>query len=164
MIMNIRIGIGLLAVLLLALATPSKTKADERDQATLFNFSTAVRVPGQVLPAGSYWFALMDRGAYPQTVQIFRADEMALVATIHAASALRDEATGTTRLTLAEPGSDSRSAVPAITKWFYPGDEVGHEFIYSDWREKQLQRERERELRVPFEPATRAAMPSIAVP
>jgi hypothetical protein len=162
---NIRmIEMAVLAFVLLVLAFPGQTKADERDQATLFHFASAVRVPGQVLPAGSYWFALADHGAYRKTVQILRAEDMALVATIETAWVERAEPTGATEITFAEPGSDSRRSVPAITEWFYPGDDVGHEFIYSTRREKQIEREREQELKVGVAREAGAAGSIVAVP
>jgi hypothetical protein len=163
MIMNIRTGIALLGVSLLALVASSQTKADPSDQATLFTFSSVIRVPGQVLPAGAYWFVLLDHGAYPETVQIFRADDMALVTSIQTISVDRAEPTGATEITLAEP-SDSYRGIPAITEWFYPGDEVGHEFIYSSQRERELQREREQELRMPDAREPGAARPTVTVP
>ena len=162
--MKTRMLMTLLASLLVALIALPALRADEIDQATLFSFNEPVRVPGQVLPAGSYWFALMNRGAYPRVVQIFRADDMSLVATIQTATAQRERATGFTEITLAEPGEELTSDAPAITKWFYPGDQVGHEFIYSADREKELQHEREQDLRVPFEAQSGIAAPSIAVP
>lgn len=102
----------------LAFATVPVAHAGEADQATLFRFSGPVRIPGQVLPAGSYWFVLMDRGANPEAVQIFEADHMTLLETICTADAWRMKVTGDTELTLTEPGGDSNSGVPAIKKWF----------------------------------------------
>jgi hypothetical protein len=118
--------------------------ADDFDQATLVNFSTAVRVPDQTLPAGSYWFVLIDHGENPMAtdqVQIFNADRTNLIGTYQTAFTQRMRPSDDAVLTLAE--SENASESPTLVKWFYAGNTIGHEFMYSGDRQRELRRERE---------------------
>jgi len=62
------IGLGALALL-------PGARASERDQKTVLTFSGPVEIPGQVLPAGTYVFKLLDSGSNRHIVQIFSKDE-----------------------------------------------------------------------------------------
>lgn len=130
---------------LLALAAIPAAQADEFDQATLLKFSQAVRIPGQVLPAGSYWFKVIDHGNVPGVVQIFKSDRTTLVGTVLTSNAERSEPTGDTVVAFAQSDSSSNpdADVPALKKWFYPDRSIGHEFIYSNQSEKEFQHEKE---------------------
>lgn len=143
--MNMRILAGLALALLAALATVPVAHADEFDRATLLNFSEAVRIPGQVLPAGSYWFVLANHGDNSAVVQIFKSDRTTLVGTLLTVHAERMQAASNTVVTLAEPHglSNSDAGLPALTKWFYPGLAIGNEFIYSKQTQKKFQHEKE---------------------
>jgi hypothetical protein len=61
--------VGFCLVLLCVLSVPS-TMADEWNQATKLTFSGPVEVPGRVLPAGTYWFSLMNDDSDRNIVQI----------------------------------------------------------------------------------------------
>jgi hypothetical protein len=141
--MQILAGVALAS--LLALSAVPTAHADEFDQATRITFSAPVRVPGQVLPAGGYWFVLLDHGAYPAVVQIFNADRSALIETIETGYAERLAPTGKTVFSFAEPDTRANpdADIPALTEWFYPGRDIGHEFIYSGRREQHLKHQRE---------------------
>lgn len=130
---------------LLALAAIPAAHADEFDQATLLKFSQPVRIPGQVLPAGSYWFKIINHGNVPGVVQIFKSDRITLVGTVLTADAERSEPTGDTAVAFARSDSSSNpnADVPALKKWFYPDRSIGHEFIYSNQTEKEFQHEKE---------------------
>jgi hypothetical protein len=78
------------AVLGLALASLigfSSTHASELDRATQLTFSQSVQIPGQVLPAGTYWLAL-DPTPGSHVVRIFSQDRLTLYATLHCESNL----------------------------------------------------------------------------
>jgi hypothetical protein len=141
--MKKQILVGLALASLLALSALPAAKADSFDQATKINFSAPVRVPGQVLPAGTYWFILLDHGGSQKVVQIFNAHRTSLIDTVVTGNADRLQPTGRTVLAFAEPDTsvNAYGDVPALTKWFYPGDDVGHQFIYSNHRERELQHE-----------------------
>jgi hypothetical protein len=109
--------------------------ADEANQLTKLTFSQAVQIPGQILPAGTYDFVLADSSANRDIVWIFNADRTHLFATIQTIRTERARETGGTSITLAE-GQDGQPA--ALVTWFYPGLNVGHEFLYSKQVETKL--------------------------
>ena len=102
-------------------------RADEGDQATKLTFSQPVQIPGRVLPAGTYWFVLIDHGSDLNVVQIFNSDRSKLVTTLLTNVSERSKPTDNTTITLAERGSRQPEA---IVDWFYPGRFNGHEFVY----------------------------------
>jgi len=113
----------------------SAVRADVADEKTKLTFSEPVEIPGRVLPAGSYWFVLVSGR---NLVRIFSADWSVVYATIITAPSERTAPSGETILTLAErPYSEPQ----AILTWFYPGETIGHEFIYSKHEEKELSRD-----------------------
>ena len=106
--------------------------ADETNESIKFTFSAPVQIPGQVLPAGTYLFERTDL-ADLNVIQIFNADRTVLYSTLETIPTDRAEPTGDTAITLAEPQTGN----PALVKWFYPGRETGHEFVYSKQEEQQ---------------------------
>ena len=109
--------------------------ADQTDQATEVTFSQPVQIPGQVLPAGTYWFSLANVTEQQNLVQIFNSDRSKLYATLITASIDRQEPTGRTVVKFAEQQAPKPEALVA---WFYPGETIGHEFLYSKNQEKEL--------------------------
>lgn len=114
--------------------------ADESDQATTLTFSQPVQIPGQVLPAGSYLFKVLDTGSDQHTVQVFSADGTVLHATLLTASTVRREPATDTVVTLAE---QEVGRPDALVKWFYPGRETGNEFLYPKSIEKELAQDKQ---------------------
>jgi len=109
--------------------------ADESNRATTITFSQPIQIPGQILPAGTYSFKLLDSNSDPNVVQIFNSDQTHLYATLQTVATERQDPTGDTAITLAEQGGGKPDA---LLKWFYPGRDTGHEFVYSGQQEKQL--------------------------
>jgi hypothetical protein len=108
--------------------------ADEGNQLTILTFNKPIEIPGKVLPAGTYQFKLADDDNL-HTVRVFNADGTRLIATLQTISAQRMEPTGETVVTLAvQPGGGPE----ALVKWFYPGEMIGHEFMYSKQEEHQI--------------------------
>jgi len=108
--------------------------ADEANQATMISFSAPVEIPGQVLPAGTYLFQLANTNGDLNLVQIFNADHSVLYATLQTVATERPEPASDTAITLAEPESGN----PALMKWFYPGELIGHQFVYSKEQERAI--------------------------
>lgn len=102
-------------------------KADEWNKKTVITFSDAVEIPGQVLPAGTYVFKLLDSASDRHIVQIWTEDQRQIIVTILAVPAQRPEPRGHTSITFDERRGDSPMAVRT---WFYPGDSIGQEFVY----------------------------------
>lgn len=115
-------------------------RADDFNQETKMTFSQAVEIPGQVLPAGTYWFVLADSDSNRDTVRIFSADRKMLYATIITVNSERREPADATTLKFAERET---SGDQALLTWFYPGETVGHEFLYSRPIEKELAQDRQ---------------------
>jgi hypothetical protein len=127
-----------LAFLLACLSLVPALRADEQDQAVRVTFSQAVQIPGQVLPAGTYWFVLPRDGSQHFVVRIFNAERTKLCATLLTVSAERSRATENTVFMLA----GQKSTQPqAIMSWFYAGNTIGHEFLYTKHVQKQLAQE-----------------------
>lgn len=114
--------------------------ADELDQSTTITFSQAIQIPGQVLPAGTYLFKLADDSSNENVVQIFSADRTVLYATVRTIPTTRQKATGDTVVAVAEPGTGQPDT---LLKWFYPGREIGFEFVYPKQKEKELAQDRQ---------------------
>jgi hypothetical protein len=114
--------------------------ADEFDQATTITFSEPVQIPGQVLPAGTYLFKLANRESDLNTIQVFSADSTVLYATLETIGTERREATGDVVVAVAEQGAGQPDA---LLKWFYPGRETGHEFLYPSQKQKELAQDKQ---------------------
>jgi hypothetical protein len=136
-----RFAVTLYLVLLCALVAPSTMMADESDQATKLTFSESVEVPGQVLPAGTYWFTLVDNGSDRNVVQIWNADRTQLVTTILAIPDYRMQPKGKTVINFEERPADQPEA---IQSWFYPGNNYGAVFVYPKTRATQLAKQTSR--------------------
>jgi hypothetical protein len=120
-------------------------KADEWNQQTKITFSQPVEVPGRTLPAGTYWFVLANSDSDRNTVRILSQDWSTLYATVFTVPIDRLSPPDDTLLALATRESNE---APALVKWFYPGETVGHEFEYSKSEESQLTRDRQETLLV----------------
>src|SRR5271163_669354 len=71
---------AVLALTLLGATLATGARADEWNKRTVLTFSQPVEIPGQILPAGTYAFVLLDSPADRHIVQIFSADGSHLIA------------------------------------------------------------------------------------
>jgi hypothetical protein len=113
-------------------------KADERDQLTKLSFNQPVEVPGQVLPAGSYWFVLQPNDSNREVVQIYSDDWSQLYATVQTIPTQRPQPTDQTEVRFAERPHNQPEA---LLRWYYPGFQTGHEFVYSSSNKRELQQD-----------------------
>lgn len=118
---------AVLALTLLGATLATSVRADEWNKKTVMTFSQPVEIPGQILPAGTYTFVLVDSPADRHIVQIFTADGSQIIATVLAINDYRLKPTGETVVKFAERAGDNPEALKA---WFYPGDNFGQEFVY----------------------------------
>lgn len=128
------IGFAIASVLFLEVVA----HADEADQSVKISFSQAIKIPGQVLPAGTYLFKLADPNDL-NVVYVFNAEGTRLYATLDTITAQRRRPTGDTVVVLAgQPAGRPETLV----KWFYPGNTAGHELVYPKQEEQQLAQDR----------------------
>ena len=109
--------------------------ANDENQMTKLTFSKSVQVPGRILPAGAYQFVLAKNEANRNIVEIFNADGNELYATIQTISAERGRKAYGTSVTLAQRPNGQPEA---LVTWFYPGNDIGHEFVYSKQVDSEL--------------------------
>src|SRR5580658_6896372 len=117
-----------------AVVTPN-LRADQENKKTVMTFSQPVEIPGQILPAGTYTFKLLNSPSDRHIVQVFNADGTQLIATILTINDYRLKPTGRTVVKFSEQPGDAPDALKA---WFYPGDNFGQEFVYPKQRAIEL--------------------------
>jgi UTP:GlnB (protein PII) uridylyltransferase len=129
------LSVGFGVLLALAMAVPA-AHADASNQASRLTFSQAVQLPNNVvLPAGTYWFTVPDSITTPNLIRVWNSDRSSLVTQMLAVSADRMNSTEHTQLTLSEQGKNQPLA---LMQWYYPDRLIGHEFVYSPRREREL--------------------------
>ncbi|MGE5243504.1 MAG: hypothetical protein ACM3SQ_04685 [Betaproteobacteria bacterium] len=125
-----------LAFSVMSLVAPATASAQGRsDQGTYFTFSAPVTLPGVTLPAGRYLFRLVDSRTNRHNVQVLSDDGSKLYVTLMGIPAQRLDATANPELRFMETPA---TVAPAIKTWWYPGNRVGHEFIYPKDQARRL--------------------------
>jgi hypothetical protein len=119
-----------------------QAKADVWNQAIKFTFNQPVAIPGEVLPAGTYWFQLLNSNADRNIIVIF-GPHWKLYATEQTVPTLRYKTTSRVELRFAERPHDQPQA---LLEWYYPGAMRGHEFVYSGRKEEMLARATKQEV------------------
>ena len=110
--------------------------ADVWNRKTIVNFPEAVEVPGNVtLPAGTYVMKLADSSSNRHIVQFFSERENKVYATVLAIPKYRMDPADDTIITFYETPKGTPSF---IRTWYYPGDTVGQEFVYSKERREYI--------------------------
>jgi hypothetical protein len=120
--------IAIAAIAVLCAVWPANARAQSFNKKTVFTFSQPVEIPNLVLPAGTYVFKPLDQ-VTPNLIQILNSDETHVYATLLTVSDYRNDTPEETVITFEERQGRSPKA---IKEWFYPGDNVGEEFLYSD--------------------------------
>lgn len=105
----------------------ASANADVWYKKTVVTFSDSVEIPGQVLPAGTYVFKLANSISDRHIVQIWTGDETQLLATLMTVPDYRLDPPDKTIFEFDERPGDSPMA---IHSWFYPGDNMGRQFLY----------------------------------
>src|SRR5829696_3677014 len=111
-----------------------------RNQDTFFTFSQAVELPKTTLPAGTYFFQLMDSDSNRHIVKVMSQDRKELFATLLAIPYYsNDRPSDEPQVRFLEtPAANGVAAANAIKIWFYPGTSTGHEFIWPRNKATQL--------------------------
>jgi len=113
--------------------------ADDGVQETKITFSQPISIPGQTLPAGTYLFKQANTDDL-NLIQIFSSDRTHLYATLQTIPTEAHQIPDDTTVTLAEQGAGKPNL---LLKWFYPGEQTGHEFVYSNRVERQIAQDRQ---------------------
>jgi len=94
---------------------------------TFLTFSNSVELPGVTLPAGTYLFRLADSPTR-NVVQVLTEDQKEMKGQWLFVPAERPDVSGETVVMFKEAKEGS---TPAVQYWYYPGEKIGREFIYS---------------------------------
>jgi hypothetical protein len=132
---TIKTALILLGVVLLGGLFATQAGAQTFNKRTNLTFSQPVEVPGQVLPAGSYTFSVLESMGARNILQIWNEDKTQLITTVLGIPDYRLEPTGETVIEFHERPANAPKALRA---WFYPGDNFGIEFVYPKARAIQL--------------------------
>jgi len=133
--MNVpRLGAIVLCLTLACWIGAPEARADQWNQATKLHFSQPVEVPGRVLPAGTYWFVLANSQSNRNVVEILNSTRTRVDATVTTVPTLHRYTHSRTEVILAEQGH----APDALWKWYYPGRQTGHEFVYPESEQMRL--------------------------
>jgi hypothetical protein len=129
--MNIRLNaLFLSSSLALSIFMTKPAMADEFNKKTELHFNEPVQIPGHVLAPGKYVFELLESTVDPNTVQVFSMDSdgrQRLVATFFA---IPDYTSNTPDKAVIHFEERKTGTPEAIHSWFYPGDNMGWEFVY----------------------------------
>ncbi len=133
--------------LLTVFAAPA-SRAGDLNQATKIHFNQPIRIPGKVLPAGTYWFTAIDgESGLQNAMQIRNARQTKLLAQLQTEVTDKSPEGGFVTVdgvrwpnakvvvTLAEP---QRQGPATLLDWYDPGRTDGHRLVYSSKRRRQL--------------------------
>jgi hypothetical protein len=126
------VALACMTAAMVSISVNAGAQTGPANQDTFFTFSQAVELPKTTLPAGTYFFQLMDSPSNRHIVKVMSQDRKQLFATLMAIPFYsNDRPSDEPQVRFMEtPASAGTSAVNAIKIWFYPGNTTGHEFIY----------------------------------
>ena len=123
--MNVYRKLAVAACAIIGLATlTSKAQAQLVNETVTVSFSAPVDLPGRVLPAGTYVFMAIE----PNVTRVLSADGKIVYGTYLTVPEERQEPVEKATIIMGENKTESRERVEA---WFYPGESLGNEFMYS---------------------------------
>lgn len=127
-----KVALACTTAAMVALSVNAGAQTGPRNQDTFFTFSQAVELPKTTLPAGTYLFQLMDSNSNRHIVKVMSQDRKELHATLMAIPYYsNDRPSEDPQVRFMEtPAQAGAAQTNAIKIWFYPGNSVGHEFIY----------------------------------
>jgi len=123
-------------MILVASVMAPVSKAQNGDRKTVVKFSEPIEIPGGViLPAGTYFFKLLNQDSGRWVVQIFDENQTKTFATLITIQDFRYHPTDQVVMTFSER---AEGAPPAIKEWFFPGERSGRAFVYGKTRAMEL--------------------------
>jgi hypothetical protein len=124
-----------LTLSLLGFVSASNARADDFNKKSILTFSQPFEIPGKVLPAGTYVFEIADTVGDRHIVRIFNKDRSEVIATV---MTIPDHRLTSTSETVIKFGEVPAGSPEVMRAWFYPGNTIGEEFVYSKRRAAQL--------------------------
>ena len=115
--------------------------AQKYDRETRLDVNETIEVPGATLPPGEYVLRVVDSKTNRHVVQVLNSTEDEVITTTIALNNRRLEPTDETEFAWYETPAGQP---PALRAWFYPGDNFGQEFVYSEDRASELARSSKR--------------------
>jgi hypothetical protein len=132
-------------ILITPVFTPA-ARADVWNQRTKMHFNEPIEIPGKTLPAGDYWFVVFNSPSNRNMVQIFDSTQRTLYATLLTVPTKRWQWSPGAEVVFAE----RRHSLPeALWKWYYPGLDTGHEFLYPAGEQQRLSRDVKQVVMIP---------------
>lgn len=127
-----KVALACISAATVAISAVNAGAQTPRNQDTFFTFSQAVELPKTTLPAGTYFFQLMDSDSNRHIVKVMSQDRKQLHAMLMAIPYYsNDRPPDDPQVRFLEtPAANGVAASNAIKIWFYPGNSVGHEFIW----------------------------------
>jgi hypothetical protein len=131
-----KLGIAALCFILIASVMAPVSKAQNGDRKTIVTFTEPIEIPGNViLPAGTYFFKLLNQDSGRWVVQIFDEHQTKTFATLITIEDFRYHPTNQPVMNFTEREA---GAPPAIKEWFFPGEKQGRAFVYGKKRAIEL--------------------------
>jgi hypothetical protein len=111
-------------------------KGQNGDMKTVVTFSEPIEIPGgKILPAGTYFFKLLNQDSGRWVVQIFDENQTKTFATLITIEDFRYHPTDKLVMTFSERPAGTP---PALKEWFFEGEKFGREFVYPKTRAVEL--------------------------
>jgi len=122
--------------ILMASVMAPASKAQNGDKKTIVKFTEPIEIPGNIiLPAGTYFFKLLNQDSGRWVVQIFDENQTKTFATLITIEDFRYHPTNQPVMNFTERPA---GAPPAIKEWFFPGEKQGRAFVYGKKRAMEL--------------------------
>lgn len=126
-----KVALACVTAAMVTMSVNAGAQTGPRNQDTFFTFSQSVELPKTTLPAGTYLFQLMDSNSNRHIVKVMSQDRKELHATLMAIPFYStDRPSDEPQVRFMETPEQPGTSTNAIKIWFYPGNSVGHEFIY----------------------------------
>ncbi len=131
-----KLVIAAFCFILIASAMAPVSNAQNGDRKTVVTFAEPIEIPGNIiLPAGTYFFKLLNQDSGRWVVQIFDEHQTKTFATLITIEDFRYHPTNQPVMNFTEREA---GAPPAIKEWFFPGEKQGRAFVYGKKRAIEL--------------------------
>jgi hypothetical protein len=133
---RIKLVVAAFCFILIASVMAPVSKAQNGDKKTVVTFSEPIEIPGNIiLPAGTYFFKLLNQDSGRWVVQIFDEHQTKTFATLITIEDFRYHPTNQVVMNFTERAAGDP---PAIKEWFFPGEKQGRAFVYGKKRATEL--------------------------